>query len=132
MAYCRYCGAETNGGNFCPSCGAKIGEELPVEQPTVAPVQPPVQKSMNVLGLLGMIFGISAFVFIWVPFFNLCLAIAAVVLSSVGMAKGDKYRYKGFAIAGLACGIVAIIISLSVIIVVFAETVPNYPYYGVY
>ena len=127
MAYCKYCGAEVNGGKFCSNCGAQIEEEIFVRQIEV-PV--PVQKPMNVLGLLGMIFGISACVLIWVPILDLCLAITAVILSGIGMAKSNQYRLNGFAIAGLACGIVAVIFSLIILVEVFVVAAQNYPYYG--
>lgn len=62
------------------------------------------EKKMNVLGLIGMILGISALVISFVP----CLGVYAVfpgilgiILSIIGLKKINK----GMAIAGLICSL---------------------------
>lgn len=78
------------------------------------------QTASNLKGLsiAGMVCGIVAVVFIWTGWFGLISGIAAIVLSSIALAK--KAEGKGMAIAGLVTGIVAMVIALIVIIIAAA------------
>lgn len=60
----------------------------------------------NTMGLVGMIIGIVALVFCWVPIFNWLLALAGLVFSIVGLFKQPK----GMAIAGVICSGIALLL----------------------
>lgn len=72
-------------------------------------------------GLAGFILGIISVCLCWIPFLGLILSVIAIILSGLGM-RAEK---RGFAIAGLVLGIIAlipaVIISL-VFVVVIATT----------
>jgi hypothetical protein len=70
-----------------------------------APYVPPPGNGM---AIAGMVLGILAVMFCWVPFFNWLLALLAVIFSALGLARSKHVdgRGKGMAIAGLSTGIV--------------------------
>lgn len=70
----------------------------------------------NGLGVAGFVTGLLGLVLCWVPAFGIILAILGVVLSGVGIAVGKKKGAPvGLAIAGLVCGIVAVIPALLIL-----------------
>ncbi|WP_020664537.1 DUF4190 domain-containing protein [Amycolatopsis benzoatilytica] len=73
------------------------------------PVAPPLRTSG--MAIAGMVVGIVALVFFWVPFFDVVAAIAAIGLSWAGMVQAGKpgWTGQGMGIAGLVCGILAAI-----------------------
>ncbi|WP_412739201.1 DUF4190 domain-containing protein [Krasilnikovia sp. MM14-A1259] len=82
----------------------------------------------NTYGLAGMILGIVSIPLqLCCQFLGLPVAIAAVVLSIIGMnkAKAGLATNRAQAIAGLACGAVAIAISVIVLIVALVHGVWN-------
>lgn len=84
------------------------------QQPVQQPVMQQAKPSAG-MGIASMVLGICSLVLScclpYVPFF---LALVAVILGGVTLAK--KKGGKGMAIAGLVCGIIALIPSLIVLI----------------
>ncbi|MEJ7596560.1 MAG: DUF4190 domain-containing protein [Kofleriaceae bacterium] len=81
---------------------------------------PPVQHAQgNGLAVAGLVLGIVALVFFWIPFLNWILAILAIIFGAVGNSKANKIggKGKGMAIAGLVMGILGAI--LGVVFVMF-------------
>ena len=75
----------------------------------------PEKKPINVCGLIGMIIAIFTMTFGWLflgGILPVILAIAAVVLSAIGLATYKKYRLSGCAVAGLIIGIIAFLLFL--------------------
>ncbi len=72
------------------------------------------QKSNGMLALLSMIFGIASLVMSCCCFFiSPALGIAAIVLAAC--AKREEGAWNGFAVTGLVCGILGLIMGLAVI-----------------
>ncbi len=142
MKNCIRCGAEIpEGSNVCPHCGVetaktapgpsegeKLSGQAPVQQPPAAPVQTaPAQipapesaakkKPINAFGLVGMIVGIVSCCFGGVV--GIVLGVIAVVFSGVGLYKKSTTRLYGFAVAGLATGLVAIVYCIIYMAVLF-------------
>jgi hypothetical protein len=69
----------------------------------------------------GMVVGIVALVLFWVPFVDLVLGFLAIGLSWGGMVQADRpgYTGKGMGIAGLVCGIIAVIPAVIVMLFFF-------------
>jgi uncharacterized membrane protein YvbJ len=108
--FCGKCGKENNSNAaFCPYCGEKMTEELPVTNvETVTPA-----SRVNGFALAGFITALaSSSITLWglsfVP------GVAAIIFSAIGLNKINKYnlRGKGFAIAGLIIGIASTAIGL--------------------
>lgn len=119
--FCRHCGASLpEDAAFCPRCGQ------PLEAPRAArpqPAQPyPAQdeRPVNQLGLAGMI---TAIVALFVPFLGFFAAIAAIVLSGIGLSRRAQYRMNGFATAGLIIGILALLPTLAMVVTLFVCSV---------
>lgn len=71
------------------------------------------KKETNTKALTGMILGIISVVVCWLPIIGLALGITSLVLS----VKGNKIAKeinngKGFAIAGISCGAVGIVLNV--------------------
>ena len=81
-------------------------------------------------GLLSMIFGIISIPLVCCVYVGLPLGIAAVVLGIVGINKANRGEAdnKGMAIAGIACGAVAAVSGLILLIVTAAGhlSLPRY------
>ena len=88
-----------------------------VAQPYAA-YQPLATSGMAVA---GMVVGIVALVLFWVPFVDLVLGFLAIGLSWGGMVQADRpgYTGKGMGIAGLVCGIIAVIPAVIVMLFFF-------------
>ncbi|WIY05386.1 DUF4190 domain-containing protein [Amycolatopsis mongoliensis] len=88
-----------------------------VSQPYPA-YQPLITSGMAVA---GMVVGIVALVLFWVPFLDLVLGFLAIGLSWGGMVQADRpgYTGKGMGIAGLVCGIIAVIPAVIVMLFFF-------------
>ena len=84
-----------------PGYGATYGSPYP----PVAPLK------TSGLAIAGMVVGIVALIFFWVPFFDIVAAVTAIGLSWAGMVQGGKpgWTGQGMGIAGLVCGILAAI-----------------------
>jgi hypothetical protein len=71
------------------------------------------------LGITGMVLGIVAAVFFWIPFLNVALAVLALIFGIVGIFLNSG---KGMAIAGAVLGGLALIASIVFWIFVVSET----------
>lgn len=77
-----------------------------------APPPPPVQQ--NGLGTAGMVLGIIALVLFWTIFVGVVCGVLAIIFGAIGRrrARDGVASNHGSATAGLATGIIAVIISL--------------------
>src|SRR4051794_5502903 len=81
----------------------------------------PVQQPSNGLGIAGFVTGLVGLVLCWVPWLGVLLAIVGVALSGVGIAQGKKKGMTiGLAIAGLVCGIIALIPAIIIMVALFS------------
>jgi len=85
------------------------------------PMAPPLQTSG--MAVAGMVVGIVALVFFWVPFFDVVAALTAVGLSWAGMVQAGKpgWTGQGMGIAGLVCGIIAAIPAILFLVFFFVS-----------
>lgn len=84
---------------------------------------PPAAPSAgtNGLGVAGFVTGLLGLIFCWVPWMGILLAIVGVILSGAGMSQGKKRgQSTGLAIAGLVCGIIALIPAVIIMVAYFA------------
>lgn len=65
----------------------------------------------------GLVFGILGLAGFWIPFGDIGMSLAAVLLSGIGLAQtsGGRMGGRGRAIAGLVCGIVGLVPAIVVI-----------------
>jgi hypothetical protein len=65
----------------------------------------------------GLVFGILGLVGFWIPFGDVVLSLAAVLLSGIGLSQtsGGRMTGHGRAVAGLVCGIVGLVPAVIVI-----------------
>ena len=112
--FCRHCGASLpEDAVFCPRCGQPLeGPQLAQPQPA-QPYPAQDERPVNQFGLAGMI---TAIVALFVPFLGFFAAIAAIVLSGIGLSRRAQYRMNGFATAGLIVGILALLPTLATIV----------------
>ena len=97
--------------------GAQYGAPMP-QQGYGYPM--PVQQPTNGLGIAGFVTGVVGLVLCWVPYLGVLLAIVGVALSGVGIAQGRKKGMSiGLAIAGLVCGIIALIPAVLIMAALF-------------
>ncbi|MGY1618348.1 DUF4190 domain-containing protein [Geodermatophilus sp. SYSU D00691] len=96
------------------------GYAQPAPQPYgYAPV--PVQAPSNGIGVAGFVTGLVGLVLCWVPWVGLLLGLTGIALSAVGISQGKKKGAPtGLSIAGLVCGIIAIIPQIFVLIALFS------------
>ena len=125
---CKNCGKELNDDvRFCPVCGTEqIKEETPLEESftateaTAEVVVEPTPKKWMVFSKMGKIFGIIAFVLVFIPGINLFtswwLGIAGIVFSSLGKKAKTEQSEKNFKV-GLALSIVALVLSIVMVVV---------------
>jgi len=68
------------------------------------------------MGIAGLVLGIVAAVGAWIPVFNYCtwlLAIIGIILSAIGMSKAKKEgKSVGVCIAGLVLSIIGLVFSI--------------------
>lgn len=127
MKFCAKCGQQNNDNDkFCNSCGEQFEEQTnpQTQQPTqtyqqmghATYQQPAMQPKQSAgLGIASMVLGICALLFsCCIPYLPFFLALAAVVMGGICLAK--KMGGKGMAIAGLVCGIIALIPSVIVLV----------------
>lgn len=85
----------------------KMEEKLsqnPDASPAAAPGASPAANSRGLLGLLGGIFGITGFVFAFLPlisYLGLLLCIAAIVLGAIGMKDNKPWGLTGIILGSL-------------------------------
>jgi hypothetical protein len=69
----------------------------------------PIQNDSPAFGITSMVTGIVALVLVWIPLINFALSTIAIIFGVLGLRKPAS---KGMAIAGLATGSVAMLITL--------------------
>jgi hypothetical protein len=83
--------------------------------------QAPTQPATNGIGVAGFVTGLLGLVLCWVPWLGILLAIVGTALSGVGIAQGKKKGQSvGLAIAGLVCGIIALIPAVLIMVALFS------------
>jgi hypothetical protein len=91
----------------------------PAPQPYGYPVAPLVPS--NGIGIAGFVTGLVGLILCWVPWLGLLLGLTGIVLSAVGISQGKKKGMSiGLAIAGLVCGIIALIPQIFVLVALFS------------
>ena len=91
----------------------------PAPQPYGYPAAP--QAPGNGLGVAGFVTGLVGLVLCWVPWFGMILGLVGVVLGGIGISQGKKKGAPtGLAIAGLVCGVLAVLVWLVLLAVVFS------------
>jgi hypothetical protein len=103
------------------------GYPPPPQQPQWGPPPPyyvmPVQNRSNGLGVAGFVTGLLGLVFFWFPIVGLILALLGIILGGSGIAVGRRDNSgTGLAIAGLVCGIVAMIPAIIIIAAISSTT----------
>ena len=126
---CKNCGKELNDDiRFCPVCGTEQIKEAPLEEPftateaTAEVVEEPTSKKWTVFSKMGKIFGIIAFVLVFIPGINIAtswwLGIAGIVFSCLGRKAKTEQSEKNFKV-GLALSIVALVLSVVILVVYY-------------
>ena len=123
--YCRYCGKQlSDDSKFCHACGSAVDSPVtaqvtptPTESPqpvcTCQCSQAPVQegkKKNNVCCLIGFILSFVSYLF---AFNELCIfSLAGLILSIIGLVQAKKRNenWRGFGLAGIIIGGVAVLI----------------------
>jgi hypothetical protein len=84
------------------------------------------------MAVAGMVLGICAIFFCWIPFLNWTLALLGIVFGALGIARGNKVgRGKGMAITGLVTGALGGILGVVLFLMLmrgvehFVKTVKN-------
>lgn len=130
--YCPLCGKEVNEEhNFCKYCGSSLKENVQEEVEAIVVEEPKIidvkeekievkneDKDYNLCAIFGFIAGIISIFFSFYGIMN----IAAIVLSAVALNQIKKTgeQGKGLAIAGLATGIVSIVIIVLLVMGIFS------------
>jgi hypothetical protein len=99
------------------------GQPVPQQQGYGYPQQVIVQAAppSNGLGIAGFVTGLLGLILCWVPWLGVLLAGVGVVLSGIGIAQGKKKGASiGLAIAGLVCGIIALIPAIIIMAALFS------------
>lgn len=135
--FCAKCGTENEGNaKFCCSCGAPINNSTPAQaiqsdhkktgpqfeavldtrtnsdgaQVTTVNIQTP-QQGKNGIAIAGFVLALIGVFVSWVPVFGWIIWILGALFSLVGVFKQPR----GFAIAGLCCSFIDLILLLFVI-----------------
>ncbi|MGW4520275.1 DUF4190 domain-containing protein [Amycolatopsis sp. NPDC004378] len=97
-----------------------VSAPVPVQQPYPGPYNAMPYPMLRTSGLCvaGMVIGILALIGFWIPFGDVFMGALAIALSWAGMVQSAKpgYTGRGMGIAGLVCGILAIIPAIIVVV----------------
>jgi predicted PurR-regulated permease PerM len=82
------------------------------------------QEQGNGMAVAGLVLGILAVVFCWIPFLDQILALLGIIFGALGMGKANKIggKGKGAAIAGLVCGVLGLILGIVLIVLAMMAT----------
>lgn len=125
--FCKNCGTEGTGGEFCKKCGVKLGESSPQspvqsqpysQQPTgyggqynsvhsSVPGYNLAQKKQS-SGIAGLILGILSIITWLLPIAGVPVSIAGIIVSGVSKSHGADNK----AIIGLVLAIIGLIASI--------------------
>ena len=136
--FCPICGNDCREDQaFCENCGNPMHRV--VEAPAAQPVQNPYgnvptaqlftpEVPSKSMGIVAMVLGICSIVFSCCIFFlAIPMSIAAIILGAVALKRARAVgRSNGFALAGLICGIVGLVMALIYIVVVVALSISGY------
>lgn len=89
------------------------------QQPAMYAPQPVFVQAppSNGIGIAGFVTGLLGLVLCWVPWLGVLLAGVGIVLSGIGISTGKKKGAStGLAIAGLVCGILALIPAIIILV----------------
>ena len=125
--YCKYCGkALPEDAVFCPSCGSSVQDEKNTADtqqnsscnetfyqapPSACPTQPIANKrKLHVFGLIGFILSCVSFL---IGFADLgAISTAGFIVSLIALVQfnknPNKFKLKGFCIAGVSVGAVGL------------------------
>lgn len=137
---CPNCGAPVEEGyTFCVNCGASVrssggegahaapadpfadvGHAAP-PPPQGAPLPAGKQRPVNRSGISGLIVGIVALIFFWMPGLNVLFAFAGLVLSTTGLCLFRSCRLSGLAVASLILNCVAMLLAVLMIFGMFSS-----------
>ncbi|WP_329054822.1 DUF4190 domain-containing protein [Amycolatopsis sp. NBC_01488] len=96
-----------------------ISAPLPAQPYAVVSPYPMLRTSG--LCVAGMIVGILALIGFWIPFGDVLMGLLAIGLSWAGMSQAAKpgFTGRGMGIAGLVCGIIAMIPAIIFMVIFF-------------
>lgn len=120
--FCKNCGANCpDGAAVCPNCGSNLGgfQQPPVQpnQGGYYPQQPEVPGKG--LGIAAMVLGIIACVLCCIWYVSVPCGIIAAALGGVSLSKAKAVGMKnGMATAGIACGCIALGLTILFIVLV--------------
>lgn len=108
MKYCGNCGNMMQDmDNVCSQCGTMVDNNIRAYRPSER-----VNKPSNNQAIIGLILGVSAIFFFWIPVVPVIASVIGIVLSIIGIKGADNGKSgKGIAIGGLVCSILALSIS---------------------
>jgi len=88
----------------------------PFTYPPGAPYPYQVSSGSNGVAIAAFVVGVIAIVLSWIPVLDIVLAAPAVILGGLGLSRANRNQGtgKGFAIAGLVLGAIAIVVTLAV------------------
>lgn len=98
MIKCKECGKEmSDHAIMCPNCGCPVKKNKHI-----------YNEEINSFCLSGMIIGIVSF---FIDFFGLVSA-TGLIISIIGLSKSSSGKNKCFAIIGIACSIIELILKI--------------------
>lgn len=109
---CPYCGVENN-VTFCPECGKQLNDNVVTCPSCGCPIKEVKQNNSgstetSPLCLAGMVTGIVSF---FIDFFGLVSA-AGLIISIVGVTKANNSKNKTFAIVGIICSGIELVLKV--------------------
>ena len=134
IMYCEHCGSViSEGEKYCANCGAPAPMSIPVRPPNSKENQPPIQQTpvypqpipvnppppqptYNGLANASFIVGLVSLILCWVPVLDICLLIAAMVISIIALVKIKNAKNNWKPITALVCVGVSFAISLCTVL----------------
>ena len=97
-----------------------VSGPLPAQPYAAVPMPYPMLRTSG-LCVAGMVVGILALLGFWIPFGDVLMGLLAIGLSWAGMTQAAKpgFTGRGMGVAGLICGILAIIPAIVVMVLFF-------------